>query len=254
MAAPGDGLCPCRPRPWPKPSSPGPTPRPDGPTPRPDDPPPRPRRRGPGAGLHIGCCPFGRVVEAVASGERARERRRRQARQRGGRSVQERAVVPGHHVPGGGGKRSLLHLGAAGGELLGPRQASELRGPRCEGRRSGRSLRMVQGGRGGAALRQGRRHCKPADGCVLPRKRASPPGLRVGSGHRPAPSARAEASAAASARLRAAQGALGGARASVQPSDGPGRQTGRAPLRPPRPGARAAFTQLPGSSITSIGR
>ena len=56
----------------------------------------------------------------------------------------------------------------------------------------------------------------------------------------------------ASELRRGRSGALGGA--SVQPSDGPGRQTGRGPLRPPRPGARAAFTQLPGSSITSIGR
>ena len=57
-----------------------------------------------------------------------------------------------HHL--GGGKGSLLDFGAAGGELLRPRQTSERLSWRYWVRRSGLSLQTVQGGSWGAVLRQ----------------------------------------------------------------------------------------------------
>ena len=69
-------------------------------------------------------------------------------------------------VPGGGEWNTLhLLLGAAGGELLGPRRASEQFWRRSRVRRSDQSPGRPQAGRWGGAVKQGSRRFPPARAC-----------------------------------------------------------------------------------------
>ena len=90
------------------------------------------------------------------------------------------------------GKWKLLNFGPAGAGLLRPRRASTRRRRRSGGRRSGLGLWTVQGGRGGAVLRQGGGPFQPSCAARLlrecPRARARETDLgemRPRSGPRP---------------------------------------------------------------------